>query len=36
NLPNDLNNEEYRLETELCLSPDQPADHKIIPDIVKR
>ncbi|KAE8596672.1 hypothetical protein XENTR_v10016192 [Xenopus tropicalis] len=36
NPTSDLNNEEYRLETELCLSPDQPADQKIIPDLVKR
>ncbi|OCT75839.1 raftlin [Xenopus laevis] len=36
NSQNDFNSEEYRLETELCLSPDQPADQTIIPDLVKR
>ncbi|KAG8442945.1 hypothetical protein GDO86_011673 [Hymenochirus boettgeri] len=36
NSPSDLSNEEYRLEMELCSSPDQPGDEKMIPDLVKR
>ncbi|XP_075068414.1 raftlin [Mixophyes fleayi] len=32
----DLSNEEYSLEVEQCLSPEQLVDQKLIPDLVKR
>ncbi|KAM4689411.1 raftlin [Discoglossus pictus] len=36
NSSNDLNIEEYGLEMDVCVSSDQLADHKLIPDLVKR
>ncbi|XP_053322398.1 raftlin [Spea bombifrons] len=36
NSTGDLNSEEYALEVEPCLSLDQLADQKLIPDLVKR
>ncbi|XP_068092198.1 raftlin isoform X2 [Hyperolius riggenbachi] len=36
NLTCDVSSEEYSLEVEQCLSPDQLVDQKLIPDLVKR
>ncbi|XP_053570184.1 raftlin [Bombina bombina] len=36
NSSTDLCIEEFSLEMELCVSSDQPTDHKLVPDLVKR